>query len=63
MWAVSLGTIIGLIVILYTPLCGFLKLAPLSLNQLIIAAAIAVASVIWYEIVKLVKYMKNTKKR
>ena len=50
MWAVSLGTIVGLLVILYTPLCGFLKLAPLSLNQLILAVSIAVASVIWYEL-------------
>jgi len=57
MWAVSLGTIIGLLVILYTPLCGFLKLAPLSLNQLIIAVIIAVASVSWYELVKVVKYI------
>ena len=56
MWAVSLGTIIGLIVMLYTPLCDFLKLAPLSLNQLGLAALIAVASVTWYEFVKLVKY-------
>jgi Ca2+-transporting ATPase len=58
MWAVSLGTIIGLMVILYTPLSGFLKLAPLSLTQLIIAVAIAVASVIWYELIKVVKYIK-----
>jgi len=59
MWVVSLGTIIGLIVILYTPLCGFLKLAPLSLNQLIIAVVISVASVSWYELVKIVKYIKK----
>lgn len=62
MWAVSLGTIIGLVVILYTPLSGFLKLAPLSLTQLIIAVAIAVASVIWYELIKVVKYIRNNKK-
>jgi len=55
MLTVSLGTIIGLIVILYTPLCGFLKLAPLSLNQLIIA----VASVSWYELVKVVKCIRK----
>lgn len=59
MWAVSLGTIAGLLVILYTPLSSFLKLAPLSLNQLMLAAAIAIASVMWYEIVKLVKYIKK----
>jgi Ca2+-transporting ATPase len=59
MWAVSLGTVIGLTVILYTPLCAFLKLAPLSLNQLTIATSIAIASVIWYELIKVAKYIKK----
>lgn len=59
MWAVSLGTIVGLIVILYTPLNGFLKLAPLSLKQLMLAISISVASVVWYELVKVVKYIKS----
>lgn len=59
MQAVSLGTIIGLIVILYTPLSNFLKLAPLSLTQLIIVIIIAVASVCWYELIKLTKYIKK----
>jgi Ca2+-transporting ATPase len=58
MWAVSLGTIAGLAVILYTPLNSFLKLAPLSLKQLILAVLIAAASVAWYELVKLIKYIK-----
>ena len=58
MWAVSLGTVAGLLVILYTTLAGFLKLAPLSLYQLMLAVTIAIASVIWYELVKLVKYLK-----
>lgn len=61
MWVVSLGTIAGLILILYTPLCSFLKLAPLSLNEFILAVGIAVASVAWYELVKLVKYLLNMK--
>lgn len=59
MWIVNLGTIIGLIVMLYTPLNGFLKLAPLSLNQLIMAVLIAITSVIWYEFVKVFKYIKK----
>ncbi len=59
MWAVNLGTIIGLIAILYTPLSGFLKLESLSLNQIIISASIAVASVIWYEFIKFGKYIKR----
>ncbi len=59
MWAVTLGTIIGLILILYSPLNVFLKLAPLSFNQLIMAIVVAVASVFWYELVKLTKYIKK----
>lgn len=55
MWAVSLGTIVGLIVILYTPLCNFLKLSPLSLNQMAIAILAAFGSVGWYELVKVFK--------
>lgn len=61
MWAISLGTILGVLLILYTPLCDFLKLSPLSLNQFITVLSIAVASVFWYEIVKLVKYIKKKK--
>jgi len=61
MWAVGLGTIAGLILILYTPMCGFLKLAPLSLNQFILATGIAATSVIWYELVKAVKYINGRK--
>lgn len=59
MWTVNLGTIIGLIVILYTPLCGFLKLSPLSLSQFILAAGISVVSVMWYELVKVIKYIRK----
>lgn len=58
MLSASLGTILGLIVILYTPINNFLKLAPLSFNQLIIAFLISVASVFWYEIVKAIKYTR-----
>ncbi|WP_341478081.1 cation transporting ATPase C-terminal domain-containing protein [Clostridium chromiireducens] len=59
MYCVILGTIIGLILILYTPLCSFLKLAPLSLSQFILAAGISVASVMWYELVKIIKYIRK----
>jgi Ca2+-transporting ATPase len=55
MWAVNLGTIAGLFIILYTPLASFLKLAPLSLEQLLTVVGIAVVSVGWYEFVKLFK--------
>lgn len=59
MWTVSLGTIIGLLVILYTPINEFLKLSPLSLYQLGITTVIAIVSVMWYEIIKLIKCMKK----
>jgi len=42
-------------VILYTPLGSFLKLAPLSLGQFFTVLGFAIISVLWYEIVKLVK--------
>lgn len=55
MWMVNIGTLGGLLLILYTPLCGFLKLAPLSAAQFISVFIIAGLSVLWYELVKLVK--------
>ncbi|MBE3102016.1 MAG: cation-translocating P-type ATPase, partial [Firmicutes bacterium] len=59
MWAVNIGTIAGLLLILYTPLCGFLKLAPLTMGQFFSAVGIAAISVLWYELVKLVKHIKS----
>ena len=56
MWAVNAGSIAGLLVMLYTPLHGFLKLAPLSLEQLLLSAGAAVAATLWYELIKLVGY-------
>ena len=55
MMAANLGTIAGLLLILYTPLSGVLKLAPLSISQLLLAAEIACVAVLWYEIVKFIK--------
>ncbi len=62
MWAILLGTIVGLLVILYTPLNSFLKLAPLSVGQFFLALGIAAASVLWYEVVKLVNYVQHRNK-
>ena len=59
MWAVNIITIFGLLIILYTPLATFLKLAPLSALQFLEALGIAAASVFWFEIVKLVKYLRK----
>jgi P-type Ca2+ transporter type 2C len=60
MWIVSIGTFAGLLLILYTPLCGFLKLAPLSVGQFFLALGTAMLAVTWYEVVKLVNAMHRT---
>lgn len=59
MWAVNLGTILGLFLILYTPLATFLKLAPLSLPQLALVLLVAAASVLWYELVKAFRKLRT----
>jgi Ca2+-transporting ATPase len=55
MWAINLGTLALIAVILYTPLSGYLKLAALSGRQMLIALGLAAGSVLWYELVKLVR--------
>ncbi len=55
MWGVNIGTIAMLLIILYTPISSFLKLAPLSIPLFFSAVGIAAVAVMWYEIVKLVK--------
>ncbi len=55
LWATVIGTILGLMLILYTPVSGFLKLAPLSGIQLLIVIGVSLAAVLWYEPVKLGK--------
>ncbi|MEQ8155913.1 MAG: cation-translocating P-type ATPase [Clostridiaceae bacterium] len=52
MWAVILGTAAALFVMIYTPLNGFLKLAPLSSGQLLLSVGISFLAVMWYELVK-----------
>ncbi|MDF2631985.1 MAG: P-type ATPase, translocating [Caproiciproducens sp.] len=59
MWTVSIGTVAGLLLILYTPLCSLLKLAPLSAGQFFLAVGIAAASVLWYEVVKLIHLIRR----
>lgn len=59
MWAVNIGTLLLLAVILYTPASAFVKLAPLSPGCVLAALGIAAASVLWYEIVKLVNHLKK----
>ncbi len=59
MWIVTIGTLVGLFVILYTPLNAFLKFAPLTLFQFLIVFVIAGISVLWYELVKLINKLKK----
>lgn len=59
MWAVNIGTLLLLLIVLYTPLSGFLKFAPLSDEQFFIALGIAAVSVLWYEIIKLIKRLRT----
>jgi Ca2+-transporting ATPase len=61
MWFSSLGTVVGLVIILYTPVAGILKLEALSITQFLTAAGIAAAAVFWYEIVKLINRIKVKK--
>jgi len=61
MWAVNIGTFAGLLLMLYTPLSGFLKLSALSVTQLLLALGIAAASVLWYEAVKWVRLITKNK--
>jgi Ca2+-transporting ATPase len=63
MWLVNFGTLAGLMLILYTPLNGILKLAPLSFAQLAICVGVAAVSVLWYEIVKWIMRMKERANR
>ncbi|MEA5067358.1 MAG: cation-translocating P-type ATPase, partial [Christensenellaceae bacterium] len=55
MWLTNIGTLAGLAVILYTPLANVLKLAPLSGGQLLVVLGMALASTLWYELVKAVR--------
>lgn len=59
MWFVNIGTIIGVSILLYTPLHTYLKLAPLTLIELLFVIFIAFISVFWYELVKLFMRLKK----
>lgn len=59
MWTANIGTLLMLAMILYTPLSHLLKLAPLTAGQFFGSAGIAATAVLWYEIVKLIKRIRN----
>ena len=59
MWAVNIGTIAGLLILLYTPMNHILKLSPLKAGEIFLVFIIAAASVLWYEIVKMVNRISH----
>lgn len=59
MWAVNIGTLALIAVILYTPVSALLNLSSLSLGQILIVFGLAAISVFWYEIVKLFQKLSN----
>ncbi|HOV69956.1 MAG TPA: cation-translocating P-type ATPase, partial [Clostridia bacterium] len=54
-WAVNIGTVLLLLVMLYTPLSQFLSLAALKPGELLACAGLAFISVMWYEAVKIIR--------
>lgn len=52
----SIGTIILFFGILYTPIGDYLKLTPLTFSQIGMIVIMSLLSVIWYEIVKILKH-------
>lgn len=54
-WFVNVLTIIIMLLLMYSPINSLFKLAPLSIKQLGIVFIISIVSIMWYEIVKLVK--------
>jgi len=63
MWIINIITIAGLLVIVYSPLNSFLKLAPLDPRAFLLAVILAFVSVFWYELVKLSKHFKHRFKK
>ncbi|WP_044040391.1 cation-translocating P-type ATPase [Clostridium bornimense] len=55
MWSVIIATMVAIVVILYTPISSLLKLAPLTIGNMILVLLISVSSIMWYEIVKFFK--------
>jgi len=61
MWTINIAIIAALLIFLYTPLNGFLRLAPLTAGQFFTMLGLGAASVIWYEIVKIIKRARRHK--
>lgn len=61
MWSVLIGTVLGIIVIMYTPIASALSLASLTITQVCKVVIISTIAVLWYELVKLYKMKKKSK--
>lgn len=59
MWSATIITIIAYLIFLYTPVSGFIKMAPLTLLQFIQVVLTAFVCVGWYEVVKIFKINKS----
>ncbi len=57
---IAFGSVIGLIIIIYSPISSILGMTALSAVQFLTVFLIAAASVLWYEIVKIL--LRNNKK-
>ncbi|MGL5617240.1 MAG: cation-translocating P-type ATPase [Sarcina sp.] len=55
MWTIVVGTILGLAIILYTPIAKFLGLTSLGFREIGYSLIVAFIAVMWYEIVKFLK--------
>lgn len=58
-WLILGGTMLILLALIYAPINSFLDLAPLSLTQLAICAALGMVSVCWYDLIKLARRVLN----
>ena len=63
MIGVNIAVIVGMIVMLYTPMSRFLRLAPLSPLQMATAFALGAVSVLWFELVKYAKRARRERHR
>lgn len=61
MWVVNILSIGGLLLIVYTPLNEILRLTALNLLQFVLVFVIAAFSVLWYELLKLVRRINHKK--
>ena len=59
LWGANLAVLAGLLLILYTPLSGVLRLAPLSGLQMLSAFGLSCLAVLWSELVKLFRLPKK----